>query len=393
MMNKLMKKYFNTQCSIPFPKMELTFADFFCGCGGFSLGFIQAGLKCISAMDIAHDALHTYWYNLCYKGWSHLWVDPQNPNLKNLKKDNFWNDGKTNNTLFSKGIPDNWLSPAVKEPMPCLNLFMYSIMDIEPEQWMEICKVRSGDISIFIGGPPCQGFSTANSFRNVLDERNQLPIRFIHYCKICRPKLVLMENVPGILTLGKQKGDKEGPFPIWLREKFNDAGYELEYQTLNAADFGVPQKRRRVFFFAVRKDVKFTNLFPAATHGKYLQTYINVTETIGHLPPINSGEHWGEDGRFQVYGYNPIDKHVICPVCLQYNLENRLNCHNCGYELTDPIKGGILHFPKIGTMIGTQKHINNDDLKFTSKFYSNNHKNTGYQWLPLATNTQNIDNE
>ena len=354
----------NLQQKILFPEMELTFADFFCGCGGISLGFINAGLKCISAMDIAPDALHTYWYNLCVKEWSHFWVNPENPNLKKIKKEGVWNNGETNNKLFEKGIPDNWLSPTVKEPMPCLNLFMYSINDLEPEEWMQMCNVRPGDVSIFVGGPPCQGFSTCNSNRSILDERNQLPMRFIYYCKICKPKIVIMENVPGILTLGKQKDDKEGPFPVWLREKFDAAGYNMEYRTLNAADYGVPQKRKRVFFIAVRKDLENTELFPKATHGKYLEQYVHTLEAIGHLPPIKSGEMWGKD-RYQIYGYNYREGYVICLHCFHYNQQDREKCHNCGNNLQNALTGGVLVIPEIGMLGGIKEHIDND--KFINK--------------------------
>jgi len=345
-----------------FPEMELTFADFFCGAGGFSLGFIQAGLKCISAMDISPDALWTYWYNLCLKGWSHFWVHPDNPDLKKIRAKKMWNNGETKNTIFQTEIPDNWLSPLISDPMPCLNVFMYSIMDLEPEEWMAMCGVRPGDISIFIGGPPCQGFSQINHSRNVLDERNQLPLRFIYYCKVCKPKIVVIENVPGILTLGKKKGDKEGPFPVLIREKFDDAGYDLEYKVLDAADYGVPQRRKRVFFFAVRKDCEKTNLFPQATHGKYLKQYVTFREAAGHLPPIQSGEHWGKD-ILHPYGCNPIDGCVICPCCLHYNLESRDECHNCGSDLSEPIRGGVLYMPGTGIMVDTKKYIDNDVLR------------------------------
>jgi len=360
----------NSQNTIPFPEMELTFADFFCGCGGFSLGFIQAGLKCVSAMDIAPDALHSYWYNLCYKGWSHFWVDPQNPNLKKMRKENMWNNGETSNKIFSY-IPDNWLSPAIKEPMPCLNVFMYDIMDLEPEAWMQMCRVRPGDVSIFIGGPPCQGFSTANSNRHLLDARNELPMRFIYYCKVCKPKIVIMENVPGILSIGKKKGDKEGPYPIWLREKFNEAGYDMEYKTLDAADYGVPQRRKRVFFFATRKDVKINDLFPKATHGEHLQTAITVLEAIGHMVPLNAGETWGKD-RFQAYGYNPREGYVICPSCLQYCKEERFECQNCGSNMSEPIRSGVLRVPGMGVLIGTKTPIDNNELReLTESIYKN----------------------
>jgi site-specific DNA-cytosine methylase len=350
----------NSQYSIPFPQMDITYADFFCGCGGLSLGFIKAGLKCVAAMDIAPDALWTFWYNLCYKGWSHFWVNPDNPMLKS-KRFGLLKDNKTSNFLFPNGIPDNWLSREVKEPMPCLNLFMYSINDLEPEEFMEMCQVRPGDIKIFAGGPPCQGFSTSNSFRHALDERNQLPIRYIYYAKVCKPKIVLMENVPGILSLGKKKGDKEGPFPIWLREKFDEAGYEMDYQIINAADYGVPQNRRRVFFFAVRKGEEKID-HPEKTHGEGKEPYVTVRETIGDLPPLSSGDQWGKTV-LHPYGYNAIEGHVICPKCLKYNKVERKYCHNCGCELSNPIQGGVLEFPGIGTMVDCQRPIDNEKLK------------------------------
>jgi site-specific DNA-cytosine methylase len=359
-----MKNIADHHPTILFPEMKLTFADFFCGCGGLSLGFIKAGLKCVSAMDIAPDALWTYWYNLCYKGWSHFWVDPENPNLARMKKKGMWGNGKTGNQYFKTGVPDSWLSPLVKAPMPCLNLFMYSIMELSPEQWMKLCGVRPGDISIFAGGPPCQGFSACNSKRSVLDERNQLPMRFIYYCKVCRPKIVFMENVLGMLTLEKNKGDKEGPFPIWLREKFSEAGYSMAYKVVNAADYGVPQRRRRVIFIATRNGCASTSLLPSRTHGEApsLLPYVRVLEAIGHLPPVRASEHWGKGG-LHPYGYNAIDGYVICPNCLHYNVFSRTECHSCGSELSDPVKGGILHMPGIGVMVGTKKRIDNEELR------------------------------
>lgn len=61
------------QLQFNFPNMKYTFADFFSGCGGFSLGLIQAGLKCVSALEFNSDAAYTYWTNLCYKGWSRFY--------------------------------------------------------------------------------------------------------------------------------------------------------------------------------------------------------------------------------------------------------------------------------------------------------------------------------
>lgn len=357
--------YCSTQTDINFPDMSNTFADFFCGCGGLSLGFIQAGLKCISAMDIAHEAISTYWYNLCYKGWSHLYV-PEETTPKQMNKfTKYMGDGTTGNWLFTNGIPDNWLS--VPDPMPCLNLFLWNIMDLEPEDWMDLIGVRPGDIRIFAGGPPCQGFSTANTGRSEYDRRNQLPLRYIYYAKVCKPELVFMENVPGLLSLGRKKGEKEGPFVRWIREAFDEAGYEMTYQVHDAADYGVAQRRKRVIFLAYRKDAThWRNFSMDKEYGRGGIPWINTIEAIGELPPLQAGECWGTVGKnavFHPYGYDKKDGYVICPSCLKYNLQERTHCHHCNYELINPIRGGVLRIPGLGTLIDTKKDINNTLLR------------------------------
>lgn len=353
------------QAGIMFPDMSHTFADFFCGCGGLSLGFIQAGLKCISAMDISHEAISTYWYNLCYKGWSHLYV-PETSTPKQMKKfTKYMRNGTTGNWLFKNGVPDNWLS--VSEPMPCLNLFLWSILDLEPEEWMDIIGIRPGDIRIFAGGPPCQGFSTANTSRSEYDKRNQLPLRYIHYAKVCKPEVVFMENVPGLLSLGKKKGVQEGPFVRWIREAFDEAGYDMNYQVHDAADYGVPQRRKRVIFLAHRKEMKhWQNFSIDKEYGKDGLPWIQTIEAIGELPPIQAGEQWGIKGKNAVihpYGYNRKDGYVICPSCLKYNLQERKTCHYCNHSLTNPIRGGIVHLPGLGTLIDTQVDVDNAMLR------------------------------
>ena len=355
------------ELSIQFPKLDYTFADFFCGCGGFSLGFIQAGLKCISAMDISPEALATYWYNLCYKTWSHLWVDQNNTKAINAIR-KWSNNGETQNFLFPKGVPDNWLE--VPEPMPCLNLFCYSILDMEPEEWMEYCGVRPGDIKIFIGGPPCQGFSMANEKRSVYDERNQLPLRYLYYAKVAKPDYVLVENVPGLLSLGKKKGEKEGPFVRWIREAFDDAGYDMEYAVHNAADYGVPQNRHRVIFLGIRKGV-FKWSLPEGQYGEGPGKipYQTVMEAIGHLPPIRAGEQWGKDV-LHPYGLNKMDGYVICPRCLQYNREKRAACVHCGFPLDHPINGGVVRVPGFGTLVDTKKPVDNEMMRKYSLLFN-----------------------
>lgn len=313
------------QAEITFPDTRQTFADFFAGCGGFSLGLIQAGLKCVSAIEWNDDAAWTYWHNLCYKGWSHLWMDPEDTKLITRVKKR-WKEAETSNHLWSNGVPDNWLT--VEEPMPCSNLFLMDITKLEPEEWMELIGVRVGDIKIFVGGPPCQGFSTSGK-RDVLDARNKLALRYIYYAKICKPEMVLIENVPGLLSLGRQKGEKESPFVIWIREAFDDAGYDMHYEVHNAADYGVPQNRKRVLFFAVRRD---SNIDKVLVLDK-VEIKMNVMEAIGHLPPIEAGETW----RGGVYTLKAKEGYNICSNCFQYNQKIRKICHQCKEELTGSI--------------------------------------------------------
>lgn len=314
------------QTELTFPDTRYTFADFFAGCGGFSLGLIQAGLKCVSALEFNDDAAWTYWYNLCYNGWSHLWVDPEDEK-KISKIQKKWNGGETSNWLFKNGIPDHWLS--VEEPMPCSNLFLMDITKIEPEHWMQMIGVSPGDIRIFVGGPPCQGFSTAGK-RDVMDERNKLALRYIYFAKVCKPEFVIIENVPGLLSLGRKKGEKESPFVIWIREAFEDAGYDMSYEVHNAADYGVPQNRKRVLFFAVRKESKSNRTIILDK----VELHTHVLEAIGHLPPIKAGETW----KGGVWNYKIKDGYVICINCLKYNQKIRTHCHNCNNELVGDVQ-------------------------------------------------------
>ena len=324
---------------IPFPDFRFTYAEFFAGCGGLSLGFEQAGLKCISTLERDTAAAYSFYYNLCYGGWSHVWVDPSDE--KTVKAVSKWKK-ETNNFLFPNGVPDNWLLS--EEPTPCLNLFVMDIMKLEPEQWMKICGVRPGDIRIFAGGPPCQGFSTANSSRSIGDARNQLPLRFIYYCKVCKPDIVFMENVPGIISLGKKKGEKEGPFIPWIREHFSDAGYDMEYEVLDCAQFGVPQRRRRVIFIAVSRESKIEYHFPETTHGDGKEPYVTVREAIMSLPPIQAGETYGG----KPYYIKPVASHVLCRKCHRYVKDTRNECQSCGHPTSDGIKGGIFKAPALG---------------------------------------------
>lgn len=136
------------------------------------------------------------------------------------------------------------------------------------------------------GSPPCQGFSQATGPRNANDERNQLVWRFVDWVEAIDPKVVTMENVAGMQSISSTWMDR-------VLGAFREIGYDARWETLNAADYGVPQTRERIFVVAVREDQPTpSRWFPAPTHsesptttltGKQLEEWRTVREAIGDL--------------------------------------------------------------------------------------------------------------
>lgn len=127
----------------------------------------------------------------------------------------------------------------------------------------DIRKIPSStipDCDIVAGGFPCQGFSVANIKRNETDSRNFLYLELLRVIRDKRPKFFLAENVKGILSLGK------GKIISLIMQDFNEAGYIAKYKVLNAADYGVPQRRERVIFLGVRKDLAINLSYPLPSH-------------------------------------------------------------------------------------------------------------------------------
>lgn len=123
----------------------------------------------------------------------------------------------------------------------------------------EIDAATIPNADILIGGFPCQGFSVANMNRHTGDKRNLLYQQFLRVLEAKKPKFLLAENVKGILSLGQGR-----VFKMILTD-FAGIGYEIQYAVLNAADYGVPQRRERVFLFGKRTDVEARLKFPPPT--------------------------------------------------------------------------------------------------------------------------------
>ena len=194
----------------------------FSGAGGLDLGLIQAGNTVIWANDIDINAVETYRHNI----GDHIVLD----DIKNI----------------------------------------------------DIVTLPKADV--VVGGFPCQGFSQANRFRVLDDERNFL-YRFF-YEVICekQPYFFIAENVKGILSLGKGEAIKQ------IISDFKNAGYYTDLHLVNMADYGVPQTRQRVIIIGQRQDLgeEIIFKFPSPTHDKKgehgLKKWVSIREAIGHFP-------------------------------------------------------------------------------------------------------------
>lgn len=151
----------------------------------------------------------------------------------------------------------------------------------------DISKIPSDQIpdhDILIGGFPCQGFSVANSKRGEHDERNKLYLELLRVLVDKQPKFFLAENVKGILSLMK------GAIFEMIISDFENAGYKIKYKVLNAANYGVPQKRERVIILGVRNDIQFDLEHPEPTHSESSslfndkKNWISIGEALKNIP-------------------------------------------------------------------------------------------------------------
>lgn len=224
--------------------------DLFSGCGGVSCGLTLAGFKIRSAVEIEKHAVDTY---LNYK------------------------------------------------PLSKVNVLNEDICKLSGKEILKAAKIEEKEIYLFAGCPPCQNFSRQNPLNKEKseEERKKLLFEFLRIIEEITPPFILMENVPGIKSEINKK---------ILSEFLNrlNKEYDVYDNILNAADYGVPQARRRYVLHAIRKDVNielqsygFVFLLPKATHSKSgtggLLPWKTVREAIGDLPSIKAGEFYQGD--------------------------------------------------------------------------------------------------
>lgn len=216
--------------------------DLFCGCGGISTGFKNEGFQVLLGADINPYALRTYRRNF--------------PDARTIESD---------------------------------------LSTVDPRALLRELALKSGELDCLVGGPPCQGFSknVRAKDRYHSDPRNQLLLTYIEFVKALKPKFVLIENVAEMMNAFQSSYTEQ------IVESLEKFGYRVESERLLAADYGVPQLRRRAFFFANR--VGFPVTVPAAQRlgpkdrpGLFTKGlpvgYVNVWDAISDLPTLEAGE-------------------------------------------------------------------------------------------------------
>jgi len=236
----------------------MNFVDLFCGCGGLSEGFLQEGYTPLLLADMDQHAIQT-----------------------------------SRNRLVSLGFKDDEASKICKQA---------DLSQIE--NLNSVIENVNQSVDVLVAGIPCQAFSSVgraqdrNSMKN--DSRNYLYLSLINYINALSPKFVLIENVSGILT-AKPK-DELVINDIYKR--LDKAGYNVHKNRddilLNSVEFGVPQIRKRVIIFAVKKSIDINPIefykslerthYAPNEENEILEKFISVQEAIADLPTLKPGE-------------------------------------------------------------------------------------------------------
>ncbi|MFF0830243.1 DNA cytosine methyltransferase [Brevibacillus sp. NPDC003359] len=165
---------------------------------------------------------------------------------------------------------------------PEANIVKGDIMNYDKEKLYRDARLQPDEeIDLIFGGSPCQSFSTAGKRKAFSDPRGKAMLKFAELVTNTQPKIFLLENVKGLLSAAlrhrptEQRGEGFQPLEPdempgsaidYLLKQFK--GYDVKYEVINAADFGVPQTRERVFLIGIRTDLDIEHEFPTATHSQ-----------------------------------------------------------------------------------------------------------------------------
>lgn len=206
-----------------------TIIDLFCGAGGLSEGFRQAGGKVLVGNDF---------------------------------------DAVAGETFQSTHPEAKFLSGPIQN---------FSVQD-----FLRAAGLKKGELDCLVGGPPCQGFSVYNHQRGMHDERSNLYREYLRVVAGLAPKWVVLENVTGMTSAGG------GEAVAAIISGLKALGYHVEKQILKAEEYGVPQERRRLVFIGNRLGIPIQ--WPKPTHGYGLLPFVTVKDAIADLPNLKNGE-------------------------------------------------------------------------------------------------------
>ncbi|MGK7887475.1 MAG: DNA cytosine methyltransferase [Crocosphaera sp.] len=208
--------------------------DLFAGVGGMTLGFEQAGFDVLASVEI--DPIHCVTHHYNFPFWTTICA---------------------------------------------------SVTKITANEIRELSTIKNQPIDVVFGGPPCQGFSLMGK-RSLDDDRNSLVKHFIRLVLELQPKYFVIENVPG-MTIGKHQLVLQEIF-----DEFSKNNYQVktDYQILNAANYGVPQLRKRLFIFGTKEGLILPKYPKFMTNYKqnndlYLPPTPTVKDAIQDLPEVN----------------------------------------------------------------------------------------------------------
>ena len=307
--------------------MKINTIDLFAGCGGLSKGFLDAGYNVVLGVDNDDAALKTFAYN-------HCGAKPLNADLSN------------------------------------------------PETFDVIENMANHEnIDMIIAGPPCQGFSLTGP-RNFDDSRNKLYLAVFESVKRFNPKAFVIENVTGMATLYKGQVKEE------IIKRFSDLGYNVTCKVLCAADYGVPQIRKRLIFVGLRKEFgEFTFPEPLLLP----ENYITCSDAISDLPSLE--DDLGSE----------VAEYVSKPLS-EYQKKMRGNCNvlynHVGTAHSQMVKDTIALVPEGGNYkdlppgVGESRKFNEAwtryDGKKPSRTIDTGHRNHfHYNWNRVPTIREN----
>lgn len=243
------------------------YIDLFSGAGGLSEGFTNAGFSPIVHVEIDEAACNTLKTRMA-RHW-----------LKNNNRYYIYEEyikGNITRKEFWNSIPDEIISSVINKGIGEENnpIIFEKIDNI----------IKDSKVDLIIGGPPCQAYSLAgrsrdkNGMKN--DQRNYLYIYYAEFLDRYKPKYFVFENVTGLLSA------KDGNGVLYfdkMKLLFNSIGYEIKYEILDASQYGIPQKRKRIILVGKFKEQ------PIYPHPEKLDIPISITELFSDLPTISAG--------------------------------------------------------------------------------------------------------